>query len=74
MDDNGSELKDFDIINVGTNKNPLLEYQMSIDLDDLVKYFGVKTIYDLPEDFKKEMVDKKIYKVIIKTRDGIKIK
>ena len=74
MNDNGSELKDFNITNVGTVKHPLLEYKMSIDLDDLIKHFGVKTIYDLPEDFKKEMVDKKIYKVIIKTRDGIKIK
>lgn len=74
IDDNGSELKDFNVTNVGTVKNPLLEYQMSIDLDDLIKYFGVKTIYDLPEDFKKEMVDKKIYKVMIRTRDGIKIK
>ena len=73
ISNNGSELKEYSITNIGTPNRPYFEYNMSISLEDIIKYFKVKTIFDLPENFKNELVDKKIYKVIIKTREGIVI-
>lgn len=73
ISNNGSELKEYSITNIGTPNRPYFEYNMSISLEDIIKYFRVKTIFDLPENFKNELVDKKIYKVIIKTREGIVI-
>lgn len=74
LQDNGSELKEFSISNIGTAKSPELQYVFSVTLEDIKNYFGVKSIQDIPETFKQELVDNKIYKINFKTRDNIKIK
>lgn len=71
---NGVDLGEFSISNVGSSKAPEFEYLFSITLEDLKNYFGVDSIQNLPVNFKKEMLKNKIYKVIIKTRDNIKLK
>lgn len=70
---NGSELKDFDVINVGTVKSPRLEYNFSITLEDIMNHYKVSTIYDIPDSIKNDLVKNKIYKIFIRTRDDINI-
>lgn len=74
LQDNGSELKTFSISNIGTAKSPELQYAFSVTLEDIKNYFGVKSIFDIPETFKQELVKNKIYRVNFKTRDTIKVK
>ena len=74
LQDNGSELKEFAVTNVGTTRSPELQYSFSITLEDLEKYFGVKDVHDFPEAFKQELINNKIYKINIVTRDNIKVK
>lgn len=74
LQDNGSELKTFSITNIGTAKSPELQYVFSITLEDIKNYFGVKSIFDIPETFKQELIKNKIYKINFKTRDNIKVK
>lgn len=73
LETNGSELKEFLVANVGTLKSPCLHYTMKITLDDIVRYFKVNNINELPEEFKHEMIKNKIYQVCIKTRDDIQV-
>lgn len=69
----GSDLKYFNVRNVGTKRSPSLEYLFSITLEDIVNYYKVPTINDIPDSIKNDLIKNKIYRLDIRTRDDIKI-
>ena len=71
IDSNGSNLEYFNIENVGTSRTPLLKYVFDISLKDILKYYGVDSLYKLPDPIKKDLTNLKIYKVTFITRSDI---
>ena len=70
----GANLKSFSLVNIGSSTRPCILYTMSITLEDIQNHFGVDSIYDIPDQLKDELMEKKIYSIYIKTREDIKIK
>lgn len=74
IETNGANLKSFSLVNIGSSTRPCILYTMSITLEDIQNHFGVDSIYDIPDQLKDELMEKKIYSIYIKTREDIKIK
>ena len=74
IETNGANLKSFSLVNMGSSTRPCILYTMSITLEDIQNHFGVDSIYDIPDQLKDELMEKKIYSIYIKTREDIKIK
>lgn len=71
IDTNGTNLKSFNIENVGTQRTPLLKYTFDITLEDIMNHYGVKNLTDLPKEIKDDMTKLKIYKVTFVTRSDL---